>query len=267
MKKIVFASDFHLGTKGALSTEAREKNIVRWMNEVAAEADEIFFLGDVFDFWYEYRSVVPKGFTRFLGALATLADSGKPIHMFTGNHDMWIFEYFTKEFGIPIYREPAIFERQGKLLYIGHGDGLGPGDLKYKILKKIFNNPLCIRLFHWIHPSIGMGIANLWSRNSRASHRDIYTFHGPEKEHLIRYCHHKLNEIPNIDYFLFGHRHIPVNFLLNNGHTRYINSGDWLVFQSYVTMEEGILSLHFYENEHFNAITNNPASWNKAIYS
>jgi UDP-2,3-diacylglucosamine hydrolase len=204
MSKIVFASDFHLGQRGLTTSGEREKALVRWIEDVAMEADEVFFLGDIFDFWFEYKSVIPKGYTRFLGALARLADSGIPIHLFVGNHDMWIFEYFTEEFGIPIYREPMIFERQGKKLFIGHGDGLGPGDRTYKILKRIFNNTWCIRLFHWLHPSIGMAIADTWSKKSRLDHQDIFTFHGPDREYLLQYCEEQLTHLSNYDYMIFG---------------------------------------------------------------
>lgn len=263
MSKIVFASDFHLGQKGLLSSADREKAIVKWIDEVAMEADEVFLLGDTFDFWYEYKSVIPKGFTRFLGALAELADTGKPIHMFTGNHDMWIFKYFTLEFGIPIYRQPTLFERQGKKLIIGHGDGLGPGDFTYKIIKKIFNNPICIHLFHWLHPSIGMSIANAWSTGSRNSHNDIYKFLGPEKEYLLQHCESESVIDPTIDYYIFGHRHLPIEFMLNNGKSKYINTGDWLAFQSYATMENGSINVQFFENPSSMVVTNDVNSWDK----
>ena len=265
MNKIVFASDFHLGQKGLISTEEREKNIVHWMETVAMEADEIFLLGDIFDFWYEYNSVIPKGYTRFLGALAKLADTGKPIHIFTGNHDMWIFEYFTKEFGIPIYRSPRVFERQGKKLIVGHGDGLGPGDYTYKFLKKVFNNPICIVLFHWIHPSIGMWIANKWSTGSRDGHSDIYSFYGTDKEFLLQHCESELSKDPEVDYFIFGHRHLPIDYTLSNGNSKYINTGDWLAFQSFATMENGNITINFYERPQFTVVNNDPSTWKHKV--
>lgn len=261
MSKIVFASDFHLGMNALTSSEEREKAIVRWIDEVAMNADEIFLLGDTFDFWYEYGSVIPKGYTRFLGALARLADTGKPIHMFTGNHDMWIFKYFTKEFGIPIYRQPEVFERQGKKLLIGHGDGLGPGDYTYKFIKKVFNNPVCIYLFHWIHPSLGMGIANKWSKSSRQGHGDIYTFTGPEKEYLLQFCEAESQLDPSIDFYIFGHRHLPIDFTLFNGRSKYINTGDWLAFQSYATLENGKMKIDFFEKDQFSVVRNDEGTW------
>jgi UDP-2,3-diacylglucosamine hydrolase len=261
MSKIVFASDFHLGQRGLTTSGEREKALVRWIEDVAMEADEVFFLGDIFDFWFEYKSVIPKGYTRFLGALARLADSGIPIHLFVGNHDMWIFEYFTDEFGIPVYREPMVFERQGKKLFIGHGDGLGPGDRTYKILKRIFNNTWCIRLFHWLHPSIGMAIADAWSKKSRLDHQDILTFHGPEREYLLQYCEEQLTHLSNYDYMIFGHRHLPIDYMLSDSHTKYINTGDWLTFQSYAVMENSEISIQFFEQNQFIPITNDPSTW------
>ncbi|WKZ62979.1 MAG: UDP-2,3-diacylglucosamine diphosphatase [Saprospiraceae bacterium] len=260
MGKIVFASDFHLGQKGTTSSEEREKALVCWIDEVAMQAEEVFFLGDTFDFWYEYKSVIPKGFTRFLGAMARLADAGIPIHLFTGNHDMWIFDYFTKELGIPLYRQPTEFVRQGRRMLIGHGDGLGPGDRRYKFLKKIFNNRACIWLFHWLHPSIGMWIANKWSSSSRESNND-YVFTGPEKEYLLRYCEGELKSGANFDYMIFGHRHLPIDYLLSNEKTRYINTGDWLRFKSYGVMENGKIELKFYNEPGQSVISNDPESW------
>ncbi|MCO6459857.1 MAG: UDP-2,3-diacylglucosamine diphosphatase [Saprospiraceae bacterium] len=262
MSKILFASDFHLGQKGLTSSQERERALIRWMNEVATQADEIFFIGDVFDFWYEYKTVIPKGFSRFIGTMGNLVDQGKKINLFTGNHDMWIFDYFTNEFGIPLYRQPIIIERQGKKILIGHGDGLGPGDYMYKFIKKIFNNGLCIKLFHWIHPSIGMYIANAWSTSSRMGHKDIYNFYGEDKEILLRYCEDQLIENKDIDFMIFGHRHLPINYLLSNNHTRYINTGDWLAFQSYATMVNGEMNVQFFERNHFKVITNDPSTWN-----
>jgi len=265
MNKIVFASDFHLGQKGLLSSAEREKAIVKWLETVAMEADEVFLIGDIFDFWYEYNAVIPKGFTRFLGALAKLADTGKPVHLFTGNHDMWIFKYFTEELGIPIYREPTYFERQGKKLLVGHGDGLGPGDLTYKFIKKVFNNPICIFLFHWLHPSIGMWIANKWSTGSRDGHDDIYSFKGPEKEYLLQYCETELVKNPQVDYYIFGHRHLPIDYLLANEKSRYINTGDWLAFQSYATMENGGFQVDFFESNQFSVVTNDEKTWRNKV--
>ena len=162
-KKIFFLSDFHLGAPDADSSLQREKEIVRFLDEIKDQAAEIFIVGDMFDFWYEYRRVVPKGYVRLLGKLAELTDKKIPIHFFVGNHDMWMKDYFQKELNIPVYFEPREFERNGKKILIGHGDGLGPGDKGYKMIKKIFRNSFCQWLFGILPPYIGMGLANFLS--------------------------------------------------------------------------------------------------------
>jgi len=155
MKKVYFASDFHLGIDARLSSREREKQLVRWLEQIRKDAYSIYLVGDVFDFWFEYKTVVPKGYVRLLGKLAELRDEGIPIYFFTGNHDMWMFSYFEEELGIPIYREPIVREIMGKTFFIGHGDGLGPGDHGYKFIKRVFANPVCQWLFERLHPKIG----------------------------------------------------------------------------------------------------------------
>ena len=168
-QKIYFLSDFHLGAPNPQASLAREKKLVQFLDEISSQAAEIFIVGDLFDFWYEYRTVVPKGYTRILGKLAELTDAGIAIHFFVGNHDMWMKGYFEQELNIPVYHEPKSFERMGKKILIGHGDGLGPGDHKYKFLKKVFRNPLCQWLFGILPPAAGVGLANYFSRRSRAA--------------------------------------------------------------------------------------------------
>jgi UDP-2,3-diacylglucosamine hydrolase len=245
-KKIYFLSDFHLGAPNYEQSLIREKKIVTFLNEIEESAAEIFFLGDIFDFWFEYNNVVPKGYTRLLGKLAQLADKNILMHVFVGNHDMWMKDYFTKEFNIPVYYEPRVFERFGKKLFIGHGDGLGPGDKGYKRMKKIFRNPFCQWLFGTLHPRLGIGIANYFSRTSRAatgSSDEI--FFGEDKEWLVAYCKRKL-EAECYDYFLFGHRHLPLDINLPN-QSRYINTGDWIKYYSYAVMDAmGEMKLLYY---------------------
>ncbi|MEQ8425759.1 MAG: UDP-2,3-diacylglucosamine diphosphatase, partial [Cyclobacteriaceae bacterium] len=166
-KKLYFASDFHLGVPNRETSLEREKRIVRWLDSVSADAHAIYLLGDIFDFWFEYKHAIPKGFIRLMGKLAELRDRDIPIYFFTGNHDMWMFDYFPKELGIPIYRQPIELKVGDHLLMIGHGDGLGPGDSSYKILKKFFNSGLCQWLFARLHPNFGIGIAKFWSKSSR----------------------------------------------------------------------------------------------------
>jgi len=248
-KRVYFASDFHLGVDARLTSKERERQIVRWLDEIAADAAEIYLVGDMFDFWFEYKAVIPRGFTRLLGKLAELRDSGLPIYFFTGNHDMWMFRYFEDEMGIPIYRQPIIREINGKTFFIGHGDGLGPGDHGYKFLKKVFSNKFCQWLFARFHPNLGVGMANYWSKRSRALNPEPPEFLGPEKEWLIVFSNEMLDKRPEIDYFIFGHRHLPIDYRLKNNKSRYINLGEWLTFNSYAVFDGEEVELQFFENE------------------
>ncbi len=247
-KKIYFASDFHLGVNAKLTSLEREKKIVRWLDFIQHDAHEIYLVGDVFDFWFEYRTVIPKGYSRLFGKLAELRDQGIPIFFFTGNHDMWMFRYFETEFGIPIIREPIIREWNGKKFFIGHGDGLGPGDYGYKFIKKVFANSICQLLFGSIHPTLGVGLANFWSQKSRAVSPDELKFLGEEKEWLVQFCNEKI-EKSAIDYFIFGHRHLPIDYTLKNGSSRYINIGEWMHACSYGVFDGSDLNIQFFENE------------------
>ncbi|MDX2046247.1 MAG: UDP-2,3-diacylglucosamine diphosphatase [Chitinophagaceae bacterium] len=244
-KKIYFLSDFHLGVPDYESSLAREKRIVKFLEEIRNDAAIIFIVGDIFDFWYEYRKVVPKGYVRLLGKLAEITDSGIPIHFFAGNHDMWMTDYFQKELNIPVYFEPRIFEFNSKKFYIAHGDGLGPGDHGYKLLKKIFRNPFCRWLFGILPPVAGMGIAGYSSRRSRAvtGNSDDH-FLGEDKEWLIQYCKEILQK-EFYDFFVFGHRHLPIDFRLSQG-SRYINLGDWIRYNSYAVFDGEKLELKHY---------------------
>lgn len=247
-KKIFFLSDFHLGAPDAVSSLQREKQVVRFLDEIKNEAAEIFLVGDMFDFWYEYRRVVPKGYTRLLGKLAELTDAGIQMHFFVGNHDMWMKDYFQKELNIPVYFEPKEFERNGKKFLIGHGDGLGPGDGGYKFLKKIFRNPVCQWLFGILPPFFGMGLANYLSKRSRTqTGATEEVFLGEEKEWLIIYCKEVLKE-KNFDFFVFGHRHLAIDFRLNNN-SRYINLGDWIRYFTYAEFDGNQMQLRFFLNK------------------
>lgn len=247
-KKIYFASDFHLGIDAKLTSQEREKKIVRWLDHIQHDAHEIYLVGDVFDFWFEYRSVVPKGYVRLFGKLAELRDKGIPIFFFIGNHDMWMFEYFETEFDIPIIRQPIIKEWNGKKFFIGHGDGLGPGDHGYKFLKKVFANKICQFLFGLIHPNIGVGVANFWSQRSRAVSPSEIKFLGEDQEWLVQFCYEKVKEI-DIDYFIFGHRHLPIDYTLKDSTSRYINIGEWMYACSYGVFDGNDMKIHFFEND------------------
>ncbi len=246
-KKIYFLSDFHLGIPDHSKSLEREKLIVQFLEEIRNDAEEIFILGDMFDFWYEYKKVVPKGYVRLLGKLAELTDSGIPIHFFVGNHDMWMRDYFSTELNIPVYFNPKEFERHGKLFFIGHGDGLGPGDLKYKRLKKIFRNPVSKWLFGIFPPVFGMGLAHSMSRRSRALGLTEEIFLGEDKEWLIIYCKDVLKE-KKFDFFIFGHRHLAIDFRLNE-ESRYINLGDWITYYTYASFQDGKMELKSYQGK------------------
>lgn len=248
-KKIYFLSDFHLGIPDKAQSRLREKKIVSFLDSIKDNAAMIFIVGDMFDFWYEYRKVVPKGFVRLLGKLASFTDEGIPIHFFVGNHDMWMTDYFQDELNIPVYFEPAAFELMGKKFLIGHGDGLGPGDTGYKLLKKVFRNPVAQWMFGLLPPVIGMGLADYSSRRSRAAAGDSNDhFLGPEKEWLLIYCNEILQHT-HYDYFVFGHRHLPIDYVLNPAAatpSRYINLGDWIKYYSYLEFDGTTATLKYY---------------------
>lgn len=247
-EKTYFASDFHLGVNARLSSAERERQIVRWLDFVSKDAEAIYLVGDVFDFWYEYKTVVPKGYVRLLGKLAELRDGGLPIYYFTGNHDMWMFRYFENELGIPTYRQPIVREIHGKTFFIGHGDGLGPGDHGYKFLKKVFANPACQWLFARLHPNFGIGLANFFSGKSRSLYPEAPSFLGETDEWLIHFANEKLDTL-NADYFIFGHRHLPIDYILKNKTSRYINLGEWLYAASYAVFDGKEVEVRFFEGE------------------
>ena len=248
MGKTYFASDFHLGIDGRLSSQERERQLVRWLDRVQQDADAIYLVGDLFDFWFEYKTAVPKGYIRRLGKLAAIRDAGIPIYLFTGNHDMWMFDYLEKELDAPIYRKPVVHEIQGKKFFVGHGDGLGPGDHGYKFIKKVFANPVCQWLFARLHPNFGIWLAQFFSGKSRAANHDEDQFYGDENEWLLQYSCRKSEQLPEVDYFVFGHRHLPIDYGLPNRRSRYINLGEWVNFNSYAVFDGESLQVEFFEN-------------------
>ena len=240
--KIFFASDFHLGLKSDLPPVEREKKVVSWLNSIASGAEEIFLVGDIFDFWWEYRLVVPRGFTRFLGTIASITDQGIRVHFFTGNHDMWIRDYLAKECGMILHTGPFITTFNGKKFLIAHGEGLGLRNPLDRILFAMFRNKLLRVLYSAIHPSIGVGIGHSWSLNSRLAKGISQDFLGEEREDLIRYARNFPAE-EKIDYFIFGHRHLVKTIRLNNG-AEIIFLGDWIKNASYAEWDGDTLSLN-----------------------
>jgi UDP-2,3-diacylglucosamine hydrolase len=237
--KIYFASDFHLGLPTGAPPLEREKKVVAWLYSVASDAKEIYLLGDIFDFWWEYKLVVPRGFTRFLGTLAAMTDSGIPIHFFTGNHDMWVGDYLSVECGVTIHTTPYTTLLNGKKFHLAHGEGLGTEDKGYEILLAIFRNKFLRSMYSALHPSIGIGIGQKWSLNSRLGKGISKKFLGEEKEDLIRYSKSVLAN-DKIDYFIFGHRHLAMTFKLKE-EAEIIFLGDWIKNGSYAVWDGNVL--------------------------
>ncbi len=231
-KKIYFSSDNHLGAPTMAESMPREKIFIQWLDSIKGDAAAIFLLGDLFDFWFEYKTVVPKGFVRTLGKLAELSDSGIQIHFFVGNHDLWMDDYFETELNIPVYHDPKEFIFNEKHFFIGHGDGKGPGDKGYKRMKKVFTNPFSKWLFRWLHPDIGVKLAQYMSvKNKLISGDEDAKFLGEDKEWLVLYSKRKL-ETRHFDYFVFGHRHLPMEIKVGSNST-YYNLGDWIGYYTY----------------------------------
>ena len=247
-KKIYFASDNHLGAPTREASAERERKFVAWLDEVKKDAAAIFLLGDLFDFWFEYKSVVPKGFIRTMGKLAEITDAGIPVYYFVGNHDLWMDGYFEEELNIPVYHHPKDFEFNGKKFLIGHGDGLGPGDKGYKRMKKVFTNPVAKWFFRWLHPDLGVRLAQYLSvKNKLISGDEDVKFLGEDEEWLVQYCKRKVQE-NHRDYFIFGHRHLPMEIGVGQG-AKYINLGDWIGYFTYGEFDGTQMHLKTYTPE------------------
>ena len=242
--KIYFASDFHLGTPNIVESHTREKQIIQWLTEIEKDAKAIYLVGDIFDFWFEYNKVVPKGFVRLLGKIASITDNGTPVHIFVGNHDLWMKDYLETEIGVNIHHENIIIQDGNKKILIGHGDGLGDGDYFYKILKKIFISKICQWIFARFHPNFSFALAHTWSKSSRKSGEEA-KFSNKEKEILFGYCQEQQKVNP-VDYYIFGHRHLPIELKMDKKAT-YINLGEWISQKTYGVLEKGILKLETYK--------------------
>jgi UDP-2,3-diacylglucosamine hydrolase len=234
-QKIYLLSDFHLGAPDYATSLVREKKVVAFLQSIEDCVAAVFIVGDIFDFWFEYKQVVPKGFVRLLGQIAKLTDKGVPVHIFTGNHDLWMQDYFETELKCQVHHGPQVFNFNTKTCYIAHGDGLGPGDKGYKFIKKIFTNRLCKWLFKWAHPDVGVSVANYFSRKSRAKTGNADAqFLGEDKEWLICYSKDVLQKA-HYDYLIFGHRHFPLDLIIGESH--YINLGDWINNFTYASFD------------------------------
>ena len=244
-KKVYFASDFHLGIPDRITSIEREKRLCNWLDSISNDAACLYLVGDIFDTWFEYRNVIPKGFSRFMGKLAELSDKGLQIEAFTGNHDLWMRGYFMEELNIPVHYKPITREINGKKFFIGHGDGLGPGDNGYKLLKAVMSNNFSQWLYRRLHPDTGVGLAG-WLSRLGPKHADA-----PEKEFLgesewlVQFAVDKLKK-EHIDYFIFGHRHIAIEYPLPDN-SLYVNLGDWIRYDSYAVFDGDKLELKFYK--------------------
>lgn len=248
-KKIYFASDFHLGLPNYQESIAREKIICQWLTSIQEDAYILYLVGDLFDVWFEYKNVVPKGHTRFLGKLAQLADAGVRIEIFTGNHDLWMQDYFVKELGAIVHHQPILATFEGKNFFIGHGDGLGPGDNGYKFLKKIMSNKVSQWIYRRLHPDTGIAIADYFSKKGpKHQSSDDSIFLGKDKEWLIVFANETLKK-QAVDYFIFGHRHLAQTITLNNNTSIYINLGDWLRYQTYAVFDGSTTKLLSYPSQ------------------
>jgi len=237
--KIYFASDFHLGAPDKFRSKQRELLLVNWLDMIKNDATELYLLGDVFDFWYEWKYVVPKGFVRFLCKLSELVECGIKVYYFTGNHDIWAYRYLSEEIGLIIVRKPITIVRDEKKLYLAHGDGLGPKDYGFKIMKMLFTNNILQFLFSRLHPNFSIWLGTNWSL-SRDGFSRTPTFTG-EKEWLIQHSE-KVLKNEHFDYFIYGHRHIPGTYSLSDS-SIYVNLGDWLVNNTYAEFEGGQITL------------------------
>ena len=252
MKNIYFLSDAHLGSWAIEHRRMQERRLVRFLDSIKEKAAAVYLLGDMFDFWYEYKYVVPKGFTRFLGKISELTDMGVEVHYFTGNHDIWAYDYLAEECGVILHKQPQTIELYGKIFYLAHGDGLGDPNKSFKVIRSIFHNKTCQWLFSGLHPRWGMWFCLTWAKHSRLKHGmggDPPDYMGDDKEHLILYTKKYIQYHSNVDYFIYGHRHIEVDKQLTKK-ARVIILGDWISQFSYVVYDgEHLLMQEYIEGE------------------
>ncbi len=266
MNKTIFFSDVHLGIDAAYPSRVREQMLVNWLQTHCSDASALYIVGDLFDFWHEYRMVVPKGFTRLLGQLAHMRDQGIDIHFFTGNHDLWVKDYFQEELGLIVHTKPIQVSIGRHDFFIGHGDGLGPADRGYKLMKKVFTNPICQWAFRWLHPDLGIRLALACSRRSRGSLPEReFRWNGEKNEWLALYCQRKISQGITPDFFVFGHRHLAVDWQLNETESRYINLGDWMYHFTWVEYDGQQLSYHFLEDNAKHLISNHLPSGGRVV--
>ncbi len=269
-KKVYFLSDVHLGTsyttpngtsagsamtlpghkvvqRGRLPSHDVERKLCRWLDAVKKDAHAIFFLGDIFDYWFDYKEVVPRGFTRFLGKVAEVSDMGIEVHFFIGNHDIWLTDYFETECGMIVHREPLVLDISGKKFFLAHGDGLGDDSTTFMLLRKLFHSNLCRKLFAGIHPRWSVAFAHRWAKHSRLTGK-MLPYLGEDKEHLVLFAKKHVQTAPSINFYVFGHRHIMLDLMIAP-QTRVAILGDWLSYFSYGVFDGQSFSLEMFDNE------------------
>ncbi|MCB0822751.1 MAG: UDP-2,3-diacylglucosamine diphosphatase [Bacteroidales bacterium] len=249
-KKIYFVSDSHFGVPNRELSRIREDLFIRWLDMIKPEAEALYIMGDLFEFWFEYKTVVQKGYVRLLGKLAEITDSGIPVTFFRGNHDVWAFDYLAEELGIKIYPDTQTTMLKGHKFFLGHGDGLGEGDNGYKFLKKVFRNKVNQFLFRWLHPDIGTGMGLYWSNQSRVANENsgLEAVNQAGIDRISGFCKAELEKDPDIEYFIFGHVHKPEVVDLN-GKAKYFSIGDWINYYSYLVFDGETLEHHYFKNE------------------
>ena len=249
MGRVYFISDLHLGATYYPDPRKWEDRVVRFLDSIAGDAEELYMLGDILDYWYEYRNVVPRGFVRFFGALARLADSGVGIHWFIGNHDIWLFDYLKNEIGLEVVDGHVVREIKGKRFFLTHGDGVGKLKPAFRFLRGMFRNRLCQKLYAAIHPRWTIAFAHKWSDSSRGySPENIARYKGAENEPLVIFSKEYLRAVdPDIDYFVYGHRHILLDMPLGKSGCRVIVLGDWIHHYSYGVFDGETFELKLFE--------------------
>ncbi len=246
-KNIYFASDIHLGSDVFEAPLEVERRFVRWLESIKNDAKVLYLLGDIFDFWYEYKYVVPRGFTRFLGKISEMTDLGVEVHFFTGNHDIWVYDYLPKETGVIVHTRPFTTEINGKKFYLAHGDGLGDDSRSFRLIRSIFHNKVCQKLFGSIHPRWSFAFAHAWSKHSRKTGlANPAEYFGEEKEHLVLYSKQYVQQFPDTDYLIYGHRHILLDLMLSH-RSRMMIIGDWLQYFSFAVFDGEDLFLEQFE--------------------
>lgn len=247
MKNVYFLSDAHLGSLALKHRRTQERRLVRFLDSVKDKASAIYLLGDMFDFWYEYKYVVPKGYTRFLGKISELTDMGVEVHFFTGNHDIWAYEYLEKECGVILHKSAVTTEIGDKVFFLAHGDGLGDNDKKFKFISSVFHNRICQRMFSALHPRWGMSFGLNWAKHSRLKRVGGVEppYMGEDKEYLVLFSKEYIKTHKDIDYFLFGHRHIALDLILSKK-SRMMILGDWIRLFTYAVYDGEHLFLEHY---------------------